>query len=200
VSLDGQSSRLERSQVGHSVRGTTARLRPLQRVKIARALLGIIWSAILMSGPGQPNTFASLTTIQERSSSSPRRRFVSDGISTASAEFSGGECVTGTTVTLGRRRSSSTASTTAQGRSFTPSSRPRKCFDATNMRSDSPDPDTGVGSGALRVQVYTRDRKRQLPPAAPHAESPPTAGEEIPKPRVPGDHVASSGDTPQLRS
>ncbi|SNB83236.1 hypothetical protein SAMN06265338_1257 [Rhodoblastus acidophilus] len=78
------------------------------------------------SGPGQMKRLLSVRMIQERSSSKPRRRFVAAGISTAWSGSAGGVCVIGSTVTRCSPFSSVRASKTAQGRSFTPSSCPRK--------------------------------------------------------------------------
>ena len=81
----------------------------------------------LRSAPGQTNSFASVITIQDRSASRPRRFFVSMGTSTVLLGSEGRVCVIGTTRTYFSPFSSVTTNTTAQGRSFTPSSRPCSC-------------------------------------------------------------------------
>jgi hypothetical protein len=53
------------------------------------------------SGPGQTNRLLSVKTIQERSSSSPRRRLVAGGISIASSALDGVVWVIGNTRTAG---------------------------------------------------------------------------------------------------
>ena len=122
----------------HSVRGTTEPLADCKkRARTSRKKLagsrpnatvsGLSGARGRKSGPGQANVLASLTTIHERSTSSPRRRSVSGGISTAATSAPGGLWVTGTTVTISQPSSSRAANTIAQGRSFTPSSWPRRC-------------------------------------------------------------------------
>ena len=80
--------------------------------------------AMRKSGPGQRKRLDSATTTQERPSSRPSRRFVSEGISRASALSYGGVCVIGSTVTTSSPSSFCTIMTMVHGLSLLPSSAP----------------------------------------------------------------------------
>jgi hypothetical protein len=92
-------------------------------VKFPGALPGIG----LRSGPGHRKRFTSVTIIHDRSSSKPRCRLIGSDISTASAASRGARWVMGTRLTRISVAGAGEAETMTHGRSFTPSSRPRRC-------------------------------------------------------------------------